>query len=67
MGVWIFHGGLDDVVPPDESRGLFRALEATDNEDIKLTIFPEDNHNAWDSAYKRSGLWDWFAQRLAAD
>ena len=67
MGVWIFHGGRDDVVPPSESKGLFSALEHTDNDDIKLTIFPEDNHNSWDSAYKRSGLWDWFGERLRDD
>ncbi len=64
MGVWIFHGARDDVVPPSESKGLFAALEETDNDDIKLTIFPEDNHNSWDSAYRKSELWDWFADRL---
>ncbi|MEZ6241882.1 MAG: prolyl oligopeptidase family serine peptidase [Phycisphaerales bacterium] len=67
MAVWIFHGGRDDVVSPDESRNLHEALVHAGAEDVKLTIFPEDNHNSWDSAYRKSGLWDWFTQRLSKD
>ncbi len=67
MAVWIFHGGRDDIVPPSESEKLHEALLAADAPDAKLTIYPEDNHNSWDSAYRKSGLWDWFAERLAAD
>lgn len=66
MPVWIFHGGKDDVVPPAESRSLHAALEAAGNDEAELTIFPEDNHNSWDSAYRESGLWDWLVEQTKA-
>jgi len=56
--VWIFHGGRDNVVPPGESRLLDRLIRAEGGA-VELTIFPEDNHNSWDSAYGDSGLGAW--------
>ncbi|MEZ6318919.1 MAG: prolyl oligopeptidase family serine peptidase [Phycisphaerales bacterium] len=66
MPVWIFHGGKDDVVPPAESQSVHDALEAAGAGEVKLTIFPEDNHNSWDSAYRKSGLWEWLAEQTEA-
>jgi len=65
MPVWIFHGAVDDVVPASESESLHRALLDAGAEDVKLTIFPEAGHNAWDGAYRDSDLWKWFADQLA--
>jgi len=67
MPVWLFHGGKDDVVPPAESRSLHDALEAAGADEVKLTIFPEDNHNSWDSAYRKSGVWDWLVEKTRAE
>jgi predicted peptidase len=59
--IWLLHGGRDDVVPPIESETLHNILVGG-GVDAKLTIFPEDGHNAWDSAYGWSGLWEWLVQ-----
>ena len=59
--VWLLHGGKDNVVPPGESEWLHAALQDAGLES-KLTVFPNDNHNAWDSAYRRSGLWEWLVE-----
>lgn len=61
--VWIFHGGKDNVVPPDNSRKMYAALKAA-GAAVKYTEFPEANHNSWDSAFAEKDLLPWlFAQR----
>ncbi|MCL4222204.1 MAG: prolyl oligopeptidase family serine peptidase [Phycisphaerales bacterium] len=61
MPVWIFHGGQDGVVPPGESR-LLHDLLVSCRADVQLTIFEHDNHNSWDSAYRRTDLDRWLVE-----
>lgn len=64
LPVWIFHGALDDVVPPQESRQMFAALKAR-GDDVRYTEFATLNHGSWQAAYASAGLWPWmFAHRL---
>lgn len=61
---WIFHGALDDLVPPQQSRRMFAALQEVGG-NVRYTEFAEANHNAWDAAYRHDPMWAWlFAQRL---
>ena len=60
--VWLLHGGKDNVVPPAESEWLHEALQDA-GMTSKLTVFPNDNHNSWDSAYRQSGLWEWLVDQ----
>lgn len=62
MPVWIFHGEKDDVVPPGESKLLAELLQQR-NADVKLTLFPNDNHNSWDSTYRRTRLNEWLIEQ----
>lgn len=64
MPVWLFHGSLDDVVPPEESRALHAALVAIGGP-VEYTEFPEDNHNAWDPAYSELDLGRWFEEHTS--
>jgi predicted peptidase len=60
---WIFHGAKDDLVPPQDDRRTFAALQAA-GADVRYTEFPDANHNAWDPTYAEPALWTWlFAQR----
>ena len=60
---WLFHGARDDVVPPEQSRRMYAALQRA-GADVRYTEFPDANHNSWDAAYATQALWDWlFAQR----
>ena len=62
--IWIFHGALDDVVPPDDDRRLHAAFQATGARDVRYTEYPEGNHNAWDATYADPAMWAWlFAQK----
>jgi predicted peptidase len=56
--LWIFHGGLDDVVNPQLSYSVFRELRKLGHEP-KYTIYPKANHNSWDSAFAEKDLLPW--------
>lgn len=61
--VWIFHGEVDPVVPPTESRRLAEALGALGG-DVRYSELPGTGHNAWDAAYGSPAMAEWlFAQR----
>jgi predicted peptidase len=55
---WIFHGGKDDVVPPEASQKMVDALKKTGAE-VKFTLYPNANHNSWDSAFAEKDLLPW--------
>jgi len=64
LPAWIFHGALDDVVPPEESRRMHAALQARGME-VRYTEFPGVNHGSWQAAYATKELWPWMlAHRL---
>lgn len=63
MPVWLFHGSLDDVVPPEESRALHAAIVELGGL-VEYNEFPGANHNSWDAAYSKSELAEWFAEQM---
>lgn len=58
LPIKIFHGGNDDIVNPVNSIEIYQALKKI-NPDVSLTIFPDDNHNSWDSTYSDPKLYEW--------
>ncbi len=62
LGVWAFHGAKDPVVSPDESERMIALLKKAGVKDVKLTIYPEANHDSWTETYKNQALYDWFLQ-----
>jgi predicted peptidase len=60
--VWIFHGGADPVVPPDESRKMNEALKAGGG-DVKYTEYEKVGHNSWDKAYAEPELMKWMLEQ----
>ena len=57
--VWAFHGDRDDVVPPEGSFAMARAMRACGGRLSRLTIYPDLGHNAWDPAYSDPALYLW--------
>jgi predicted peptidase len=55
---WIFHGLKDDVVPPELSQTMADAIKAKGGK-VKLTLYPEANHNSWDPAFAEKELLPW--------
>jgi predicted peptidase len=56
--IWVFHGALDNVVLPKYSEEMVNALKRKKG-DVKFTVYPEANHNSWDSAFAEPTLLPW--------
>jgi predicted peptidase len=59
LPVWAFHGGKDHVVPPDESERLVKLLKKLGVKEVKLTIYPDANHNSWTETYNNPEIYEW--------
>jgi predicted peptidase len=55
---WIFHGWMDDVVPPAFSIRMAEALKK-EGADVLFTMYPKANHNSWDAALAEPDLLPW--------
>jgi len=56
--VWAFHGGKDTVVRPEESVKMVEAVNGFGGR-AKLTVYPENGHDAWTDAYGTYDLFEW--------
>ena len=56
--VWAFHGALDTTVLPEESEKMIDKLKSK-GADAKLTIYPENAHNAWSDTYSNDEVFNW--------
>ena len=66
LPVWALHGDRDDVVVPEGSFGMARAIRACGGRKSRLTIYPDLGHNAWDPAYEDPALYLWLLSHRAA-
>ncbi len=62
LNMKIFHGGMDDIVLPDNALNFYQKLHPV-NPSAELKIFPNDNHNSWDSAYSDPQLYEWMLSK----
>lgn len=58
FNIWIFHGEKDDVVLPEYSKAMAREINSRGG-NAKLSLYPNDNHNSWDSAFAEPYLLPW--------
>ena len=58
LNLKIFHGGMDDVVLPENAFNFYQSVHPV-NKEAELIIFPNDNHNSWDSTYSDPKLYEW--------
>lgn len=64
MPVWIFHGARDPVVPVSYSEmaaAWFKRNGGGDN--VKLTIYPDLQHDSWTQTYDNPEVWTWLFQQ----
>lgn len=59
LPVWILHGSADTVVPVSESRRMASLLGAR----AAYTEFAGVGHNAWDPAYRTTGVVAWLVRQ----
>lgn len=60
LPVWAFHGAKDPVVPIEESERMVQALREAKCKEVKFTVYPEAQHDAWTETYKNPELYEWF-------
>ena len=59
ISIWCFHGAKDDVVLPINSMNMVKAVKRY-NPSVKFTLYPDANHNSWDSTYNSNdNLYNW--------
>ena len=56
--IWAFHGAKDPVVPLAESQNMVDAVQKAGG-DIRLTVYPEAQHNSWTETYDNQKVYDW--------
>lgn len=59
--VWVFHGEKDNLVKPEESKKMVKALEEI-GADVKFTLYPEAEHDSWTETYNNPELYKWFLE-----
>lgn len=57
--VWAFHGEKDSTVFVEESKKMVNAVNANGG-NAKLTIYPENAHDAWTDTYSNYEVFEWF-------
>ena len=60
LGIWVFHGAKDPVVPIEESERMVGALERAGCRNVQFTIYPEATHDSWTETYNNPRLYEWF-------
>ena len=63
MPIWIFHGAKDNVVPLNFSEQIVQQSKACGGANVKFTIYPEANHDAWTETYNNEELYKWFLEQ----
>jgi predicted peptidase len=62
LGIWAFHGVKDTVVVPEESQRMVDFLKKKGVREVKLTTYPNADHDSWTETYKNPELYRWFLE-----
>ena len=60
--IWVFHGAKDNVVPVNAAEDMVKDLKNYSSK-VKLTIYPEANHDSWTETYNNEELYEWFLEQ----
>lgn len=58
MGVWVFHGAKDFVVPLKRSQELVDGLKKIGHP-VQFTVYPDAGHDSWTTTYKNEQFYKW--------
>lgn len=60
---WVFHGKLDNVVSPQESEKMVKALRDCGG-DAQFTLYPDANHDSWTKTYENDEFYIWMLSKM---
>lgn len=58
MGVWAFHGALDQTVYPAESEKMVEGIKKNGGT-VRFTVYEDCAHNAWTPTFRNKEVWSW--------
>lgn len=61
--IWAFHGAKDGCVMSEESRKMVDAVN-TSGGSAKLTVYPENGHDAWSDTYANPEVFKWLLSNV---
>ncbi|MGA2172955.1 MAG: prolyl oligopeptidase family serine peptidase [Sedimentisphaerales bacterium] len=64
--IWAFHGAKDPIVPVVRTTEMVEAVKAAGG-NVKMTIYPEADHDAWTQTYDNPELYEWFLSHKISD
>lgn len=59
LPVWAFHGAKDPTVPLEETERMIKSLKTLGSEQVKLTVYPEAQHDCWTETYNNPEVYTW--------
>lgn len=63
LPIWAFHGAKDPVVALEESERMVAAFKKIGNPNVKLTVYPEAQHDSWTETYANAGFYEWLLKQ----
>ncbi len=63
LPIWAFHGAKDDVVPLSESERMVGQLKKLGVKNVRLTVYPEADHDSWTETYENPELYAWLLRQ----
>ncbi len=60
--IWAFHGAKDSTVLCAESEKMVNQVNALGG-NAKLTVYPENSHDAWSDTYKNPEVFKWLLEQ----
>lgn len=67
LAVWAFHGARDPVVPLSESERMVQALKDAGAREVRLTVYPEAEHDSWTVTYENPEVYRWMLEHRRPD
>lgn len=58
VNIWAFHGGIDTVVYPEESKKMVSKVNDTGG-NARLTVYRDVGHNSWTATYLNYEVFEW--------
>ena len=66
LPIWVFHGARDEVVLPEESEKMVRALQKVKGK-VRYTLYPNAYHDSWTETYANQELYNWLLTHKRTD
>lgn len=58
LPVWFFHGEKDNVVPVEVSINAYEKMKIN-NQNAKLTLYPDASHDSWTETFLNDEIYEW--------